>query len=109
MPSAEVHVEQLLGKRVRDVDGRVVGRLEEFLVTIEDGEPAVTEFHIGPAAALERIGLFLTQLPYLRFIPIPEWQYRVSWRLMDLSDPNAPRLRVHRDAVARSRRPEPDD
>lgn len=99
MRGAEVHVEQLLGKRVRDADGRVLGRLEEFHVEREDGEDVVTEFMIGPAALLERIGGFVTQLPYFRLIPLPKREYCVSWRLMDLSDPQAPRVLARRDEL----------
>lgn len=102
MPARELHVEQLLGKKVRDVDGQVVGRLEEFHVEMIDGEHAVTEFLIGPAAALQRIGGFLTQLPFFRFVPMPKREYCVSWNLMDLSDPDRPRTRARRDELPRA-------
>jgi sporulation protein YlmC with PRC-barrel domain len=96
VPETEVHVEKLLGKRVRDADGRVIGRLEEFHVEREQGEDVVTEFLIGPAALWQRIGGFVTQLPYFRFIPLRRREYCVSWKLMDLSDPEAPRVRARR-------------
>jgi sporulation protein YlmC with PRC-barrel domain len=99
MRVTEVHVEKLLGKRVRDADGRVVGRLEEFQVEQEDGEDVVTEFLIGPAALLHRIGGFFTQLPYFRHIPLPRREYCVPWKLMDLSDPEAPRVLARRDEL----------
>ena len=102
MRTREVHVELLLGKRVHDVDGRVVGRLEEFHVEIIDGDYVVTEFLIGPAAALQRIGGFMTQLPFFRFIPMPKREYRISWILMDLSDEHAPRVRARRDELTRA-------
>jgi len=38
----EAHVEHLLGRQVRDIDGRVVGRLEELRVEVVDGEYVVT-------------------------------------------------------------------
>jgi sporulation protein YlmC with PRC-barrel domain len=95
----EVHVEQLLGKRVRDADGRVLGRLEEFHVGQEDGEDVVTEFLIGPGALFQRIGGFVTQLPYFRLIPLSRREYCVSWKLMDLSDPEAPRVLACRDEL----------
>jgi len=99
MASNEIHVEQLLGKKVRDADGRVVGRLEEFHVEAVDGEHVVTEFLIGPAAALQRVGVFLKQLPFFRFIPKKE--YCVSWTLMDFSDPDRPNVRARRDELKR--------
>jgi hypothetical protein len=103
MATQELHVEQLLGKKVRDADGRVVGRLEEFHVEVVDGEHVVTEFLIGPAAALQRIGGFLTQLPFFRFIPVPKKEYCVSWTLMDFTDPHRPNVRVRRDELKRVR------
>jgi sporulation protein YlmC with PRC-barrel domain len=95
----EAHVEQLLGRRVRDVDGRMVGRLEELRVEIVDGESVVTEYHLGRAAALERIAGFVTQLPFFRYIPFARKGYRVPWAEMDLSDPQHPMVRVPRAAL----------
>src|SRR5438067_13643619 len=106
MDITEAHVERLLGKRVRDADGEVVGRLQEFHVDIVGGDYLVTEFHIGPAALLERIAGFFTQLPLLKLIPIPKWEYRVPWSALDLSEPWQPRLRV-RKADLRRTPPEP--
>ena len=97
----EVHVEQLLGFRVRDPDGCVVGRLEEFRVEVVDGEAVITEFHIGSAAVLERITGFASQLPLLRHLPFKFTEYRVRWQDMDLSDPDNPRIRVRRGALAK--------
>lgn len=97
--AVEVHVEQLLGYRVRDPDGRVVGRLEEFRVEVVDGEAVITEFHIGSAAVLERITGFASELPFLRHLPFKFTEYRVRWQDMDLSDPRNPRVRVRRDEL----------
>lgn len=99
MKYLEAHVEQLLGRRVVDADGIVVGRLEEMRAEIIDGELVVTEFHIGAGAALERIGEFVTQLPFLRYIPYTRHMYRVPWDQFDLSDTLRPRVRVRRDTL----------
>jgi sporulation protein YlmC with PRC-barrel domain len=88
----EVHVEQLLGCRVRDSDGVVLGRLEDFRVEIVDGEAVVTEFHIGGAAVLERIAGFLSELPLIRYLPFRLTEYRVRWQDIDLSDGRRPRV-----------------
>lgn len=90
----ELHVERVVGKKVRDANGTVVGRLGEFVVENVDGDYVVTEVHIGPSAMLERVGAFVTQLPYFALIRIPHWQYRVGWQQMDWSDPDNPRVRV---------------
>jgi sporulation protein YlmC with PRC-barrel domain len=105
----EVYVEQLIGREVRDSDGRVVGRIEELRSAIVDGERVVTEFHIGPAALLERVGIVATQLPLLRLLGSGKPPRSVPWESMDLDDPRHPRLRGAFDDVttiiSRSDRP----
>ena len=97
----EAHVEHLLGRRVVDADGRVVGRLEELHAELVDGELVVTEFHIGAGALLERVGEFVTQLPFLRYIPYSRHMYRVAWHQLDLSDTRRPRVRVRKESLSR--------
>ena len=92
----EAHVEHLLGRRVRDVDGEIVGRLEEIHVENIDGDELVTEYHIGRAALIERMGAFITQLPFFRYIPFARKGYCISWTQLDLSDPLHPRATVPR-------------
>ena len=92
MTRREVHVEQLLGRRVVDRRGEVVGRLEEFRIGEMDGETVVLEFHTGPEALLERLGGAALKLPFLRLIPYARREYRIPWQLIDLSDERRPRL-----------------
>lgn len=87
---AEVHVERLLGRRVRDANGVVIGRIEELCVEIVDGDPVVTEFHVGSAALFERIGSFVHQLPFFSLIPWKPKLHRIRWNEMDLRDPSHP-------------------
>ena len=98
----EVHVERLLGRRVRDIDGAVVGRIEELRAETVDGELVVIEFHLGPAALLERIGRFALKLPFLALLPVPKWAYRVGWAFIDLADPDRPVLRCSRHDLRRT-------
>ena len=98
----EVHVEQLLGKKVHDSEDRLIGRLEEFHIEVVDDEHVVTEFLIGPEALLQRVGGFLLRLPILRLIPMSKREYCVSWTLMDLTDPDRPRVRARRDELRRA-------
>ncbi|MEO6877784.1 MAG: hypothetical protein ABI205_04840 [Gemmatimonadaceae bacterium] len=102
--SAEVHVERLLARRVRDADGVDVGRLEEFRVEVIDGEASITEFHIGGGAFVERIVGFAAELPFISMLPIPRYEYRVSWRDIELSNERPPRLRVRKAELTRVRR-----
>ncbi|MEP6999870.1 MAG: hypothetical protein ABI969_05295 [bacterium] len=97
----EVHVERLLGRRVRDENGVVLGRIEEFLVETVDGELAVTEFHIGTAALLERTGAIFLQLPLIGALRGTATEYRIAWKLTDLSDPRRPRVRAARHELQR--------
>jgi sporulation protein YlmC with PRC-barrel domain len=89
----EVHVEHLLGRKVRDAQGKVVGRIEELCVEIRDGEPVVVEIHAGPAALLERIGAFVHQLPFFSLIPRKAQLRRIPWNEIDLRDEWRPCLR----------------
>lgn len=90
----EAHVEHLLGRRVRDPHGEIVGRIEEFRIADVDGETVVVEFHVGPEALLERLGGAALKLPFLDRLPFDRRRYRIPWRDMDLSDPDHPRARL---------------
>jgi len=100
-PEREVHVERILGRRVRDVNGEVIGRLEEIVALDDGGEAVVDTFHVGPAALLERIGRFVQQIPPLHRLPMPHWEYRIPWHQFDLSDPRHPRVRCARSDLRR--------
>jgi len=101
MTFSEAHVERLLGAKVHDSEGCVVGRVEELQVEIVDGDHVVTEFHVGGAAMIERIAAFMTQLPFLRHIPFTRPGYRVSWADVDLTDPSHPRVMRPREVLTR--------
>jgi hypothetical protein len=88
----EVHVEHLIGRRVRDRDGEVIGRIEEFRIGEADGETVVLEFHTGPEALLERLGGAALKLPFFSLIPYARREFQIDWQLMDLSDEKQPRL-----------------
>lgn len=91
-PIRELHVERLLGRRVRDIDGVVVGRIEELRADEIDGETVVTEIHLGAVGIWERLGGFALQLPFVRFLPIRKYEQRLPWSLFDVSDPDHPRV-----------------
>ncbi|HEV8448186.1 MAG TPA: hypothetical protein VGQ44_15255 [Gemmatimonadaceae bacterium] len=92
MSGSELHVERLLGRRVRDDDGAVLGRIEELRADVIDGETVVTEIHLGPAALWERLGGYALQLPFFRLLPAAKRVSRVPWSKMDFSDPDDPRV-----------------
>ncbi len=86
--SQEIQLQHLLGKRVRDVSGRTIGRIEEVRAENVNGEIVVSDFLLGPKAWLQRIsasGL----LPFggkrrMRKIP---------WSQLDFADPSRPKLK----------------
>lgn len=103
----EVRVELLEGRRVRDVDGRGVGRLEEIHAERQDLECIVQEFVVGPAALLERLGAWAgATAPFKHLGGLAKklrWEYRIPWQLLDLSDPERPRVRCRRAELAQYR------
>lgn len=104
----EVRVELLEGRRVRDVDGRGIGRLEEIHAERQDLECVVREFVVGPAALLERLGAWAgATAPFKHIGGVAKklrWEYRIPWQLVDLSDPAHPRVRCRRAELAPYRR-----
>jgi hypothetical protein len=87
----EVHLELLLGRRVVDRDGRPVGRIEEMIAELHDGEWYVVRFVLGKGGLMERI--FGRNPPRLARLFVKEEHRReVVWRDLDLSDAEHPRL-----------------
>lgn len=84
----EVHLELLIGRRVRDREGSPAGRIEEVVAERVDLECVVREYHLGPAALLERLSLGAARL----FRGRGNGLTVVPWDAMDLSDPEHPRL-----------------
>jgi hypothetical protein len=97
----EAHVELLLGRRVLAANGRSVGRIEEIVARFEDGECRVEEFHLGAYALFERLAAWHLGRAILRTLRLGGASYRVSWRELDLSDPEHPRLRCAASALDR--------
>ena len=91
---SELHLEDLLGRRVRDPDGRVIGRIEEFRARREGGHWVVTEYDIGPTALLERLAV--------RHLGVP-WPgvhgYRAMWDQLNFEDPHHPTLTCGTDEL----------
>lgn len=90
----EVPLERLLGRKVRDADGRSAGRVEEVHARRRSGELVVTEYVLGTAGLIERLSLgpVLRALLGTRLYP-ESARYTIGWDELDLSDPEWPRLR----------------
>jgi sporulation protein YlmC with PRC-barrel domain len=88
-PPRELHLELLIGRKVFDPHGKIIGRLEEVRIEERDGEHVVSEFHVGKYAIFERlmggpVGSSLLRLlgrgRAIRSLTIP-------WEILDLSNP----------------------
>jgi len=103
MRANECRLELLLGRRVLDVEGKPVGRIEEVVADYRDGEYLVREFHAGRFAVFERLGGALLGNALLRLIGGNRVYdgYVIPWKLMDLSDADRPRVTVARDELQR--------
>ncbi|HEX2439636.1 MAG TPA: hypothetical protein VHT71_15105 [Methylomirabilota bacterium] len=98
-----VHVERLLGRKVRDSEGRVVGRLEEIHTRREGDQVVVSEWVLGTGGLVERLSLG----PLLRGL-LGNWvlrrtSQRLAWDALDLRQPERPRLRGPLEAFVRPR------
>lgn len=96
----ELHVERLIGRKIRDAAGRKLGRIEELVAEWQGTDLVVVEVHVGPGALLERLIDLATLVPYsgalqrqLRHLR------RIPWHQLDLSDPDRPKATVRREEL----------
>jgi sporulation protein YlmC with PRC-barrel domain len=88
--SRQVRVQDLFGRRVRDADGNVIGRIMEISATVRGKECTIDAFHLGAAALLQRLGIGAGRLIGLSSAREPK---RIPWQELDLTDPERPTLR----------------
>ena len=93
---AGVHVELINGRRVKDLNGKVAGRIGEIVARLRGHDYFVEEFHLGPAAWLEHLGISAGHIVGLRRSRTP---LKVPWQQLDLSDPHNLRLRCTLDEL----------
>jgi hypothetical protein len=84
----ELRLEDLLGRRVRDPNGRVIGRLEEFRAAREGDHWVVTDYDIGPTALLERLAARHLGVTW----PGRVYGFRATWDQLNVDDPDQPTL-----------------
>jgi sporulation protein YlmC with PRC-barrel domain len=93
--SWEIHVETLVGRELRDVEGCKVGRIEDLVVELLGTEWVVVEAHVGFGALVERVVELSTLVPMMGALRRKLGRrYRVPWQQLDLSDPDHPRALV---------------
>ena len=91
-----VRLDDVLGRSVRDRDGRDVGRVYEILAEHDGDDLVVMEYHLGTGAMLQRLGLSLLTLVGVRRAPRP---IKVPWDRMDVRDPFRPVFLGTRDEL----------
>ena len=94
MSTREIRLHDLVGRKVRDVDGRSLGRIQELHAEIElhehGNEYVVRAFHVGAFGFFESLAGSRFAWSALRFLR--GRSHTIPWELMDLSDPLRPRL-----------------
>jgi sporulation protein YlmC with PRC-barrel domain len=99
MKERRIHVEQLLGRTVRDIDGRRAGRIEEVEAENSRHGCLVTGFVLGAEGLLQRLsfrGVAALFIPSLS-AKAQKQAKAVSWEQMDLTNPKRPRLRCRKE------------
>jgi sporulation protein YlmC with PRC-barrel domain len=103
-----VALSDLLGRTVRDADGRKIGRIEELNaeISLEPGrnDYVVTHFSVGRFKPLDAIatGNFVQQLVRRVTRATGYRRYEIPWDWMDLSDPTHPRAIRREDELPRA-------
>jgi len=99
MSARTIALDQLVGRVVRDADGRRIGRIEELeaeLVLESHGNDyVVTRFGVGRLGPLDTIasGRIVQQLVRRITRATSYRRYDIPWEWMDLSDVEKPRVR----------------
>jgi hypothetical protein len=97
MSTREVRLELLIGRKIRDEEGRVLGRIEEVMAERVAEQCFVREYHVGPAALLERLSVEVVQTRLFRLLGVPARKpHVIPAELVDISDPRRPRVKVAR-------------
>jgi hypothetical protein len=101
----ELNVEQLLGAKVRDADGRVIGRIEEIRAERTDDACYVDSYLVGASAVVERLSAWSLIRPIKRMLKSRHVVsvLEVPWQDLDLSEPKRPVLRVPRSSLHAAR------
>ena len=101
----DVKVELLLGRKVRDGDGEVVGRIEEIRAERREAACLVESFLIGKSAVVQRLSAWTLVRPIEQFLRSRDAYtvFQVDWQDMDLSDPERPVLRIAPSEMKKAR------
>ena len=86
--SDPIHLDRLIGRKILTGNNRPLGRLEECRAERRNGAWVITEWVIGSAGLLERLGLGVRMILGLH----AGRGFVARWDQVDISDPARPRL-----------------
>jgi sporulation protein YlmC with PRC-barrel domain len=98
MSDMTISLSDLLGRRVRDVNGESLGRIEELNADVDPesggAEYVVTSVEVGRYGPLDMVasGAFVQQLVKRLIRASGYVRYDIPWDWIDLSDPRHPRV-----------------
>ena len=94
MANREIHLERLLGHKVFDSEGELIGRIEEVVARRHEGEWVVQEYWVGSSALLYRLSARGAARALLSLFVSKEQApgYRVPWDKIDFTHPKRLRL-----------------
>ena len=99
---SEIRLELLIGRKVHDVNGEKVGRIEEIRGEKREKDCLVESYLVGASALIERLAAWKLVRPIRALLPKSVYSiYRIPWEEMDLSDPHRPRLLIAKDKLRR--------
>jgi hypothetical protein len=84
-----VPFERMVGRKVLDPAGRKVGRIVAVRIDWEGKDCVVRDYLLGTAALMERLGI---SAKVFLGLPLHREPRSIAWDLMDISDPEKPRL-----------------
>jgi sporulation protein YlmC with PRC-barrel domain len=94
MSRREIRLHELVGRTVRDAEGRSIGRIQDLRVEIElnehGNEYVVRAFRVGRFGLFEWLSGSRFAWQALRFMG--QLSFTIPWELMDLGDPARPRV-----------------
>jgi len=95
--NAGIRLDRVVGRTVYTANNRRLGRLEEFHVERRGTTWVITEYLIGAAGLMERLGLGLHLILGINRVT----GYVARWDQLDLSNPDRPMLTCPVDGLQR--------
>jgi sporulation protein YlmC with PRC-barrel domain len=92
----DIKVELLVGRKVYDIDGKKVGRIEEIRVERQDNALLVEAYLVGASALIDRLSARTLVRPISNILRARSIYsvYEIPWQEMDVTDPKRPVLKI---------------